>query len=448
MDHAKKLQFIENMTAHALNHMKSAPNVPTPSGGMSHDKILSFLAQQTKQGLQHFADGGTALSGPSSAGNVSAPQGPQGIMGAISNILGTNNNFQASSADIQKGTNAAQLNNAYNGVQGALGQQQNALAQQEGLTSTLTGQANQGANTQNNLTDLLTQRANGAGPNPAQAQLNQNTGQNIQQQAALMAGQRGAGANAGLIARQNAQQGAATQQNSVGQAATMNANQQIAAQNQLQNLASTQVGQGQGGVSALTGASNAFTGAQQGEQGILQNANTAANNAAVTMQSNINNVNSGVATGNQAQNNTILNDVGKGISSAASFIGGPGGSKYKGGEVKLADGGFVSQYFSEPSKKMASGGAVKRIAAEVSPGEVYLSPGQVKEVLKGANPMKIGHHVPGKAKVKNDSLKNDTVPADLEEGGVVIPRHITTHKMAPEKAAAFVHRAAGKKRLH
>lgn len=511
MDNEKKAMFLQNMTHMALTHAASTPNVISPDGKMSHDKMAGFIAQMAKHGLQHFADGGTALAGPSAAGNVAAAPGNagNGLMGGISDLLGTSNKFSASSADIQKGTNANQLNQSYNGVQGALAQQQGAVAQQQGLTNTLTGQANQGAATQNNLTNMLTERANGGGPNPAQAALNQNTGQNIQQQAALMAGQRGAGANAGLIARQNAQQGAATQQQAVGQAATLNANQQIAAQNQLQGLAASQVGQGQGSVSALTGATQGYNQAQQNEQGILQNANTAANNASVAMQSNINNVNSGVAAANQSQNNSLLGGITGALSGASAMqaLGGSGGAAAlaaHGGMLhKYAEGGWTNDVstsgpqieatqplnlkqtdLSKAGKDlngalkgrfgtksdagddlkmpefgaqttpaapslgfvgnylMAKGGEVKAV---VSPQEKYLAPHEVKQVLAGADPMKLGTTIPGKAKVKDDSYKNDTVKADLQEGGVVIPRHITTHKMASEKAAEFVRRAAAKK---
>jgi len=73
----------------------------------------------------------------------------------------------------------------------------------------------------------------GTGPNPAQAMLAQNTGANVANQAALMAGQRGAGANVGLMARQAGQQGANTQQQAVGQGATMQAQQSLGAMGQL-----------------------------------------------------------------------------------------------------------------------------------------------------------------------------------------------------------------------
>ncbi len=88
---------------------------------------------------------------------------------------------------------------------------------------------------------------------------------------------------------------------------------------------------------------------------------------------------------------------------------------------------------------MAEGG---KVPAEVSPGEVYLTPDKVDQVLGGANPLEVGERIPGKAKVKGDSKKNDTVPRTLEEGGVVVPR---SHSMNEEKAALFVHRAMAKK---
>jgi hypothetical protein len=84
----------------------------------------------------------------------------------------------------------------------------------------------------------------------------------------------------------------------------------------------------------------------------------------------------------------------------------------------------------------------------VSPDEVYLPPSKVKEVAhKGANPMKVGEHIPGKAKVPGDSLKNDTVPKLLDEGGIVIPRHITQGADAPKKAADFVRAIQAKQGL-
>ncbi|CAM6002768.1 unnamed protein product [Sphagnum balticum] len=92
-------------------------------------------------------------------------------------------------------------------------------------------QGTNGVQVQQQVLNQLQGVANGTGPNPAQAALNQSTGQNINSQAALQAGQRGASGNVGLLARQIGQQGAAIQQNAVGQGATMQATQELNALN-------------------------------------------------------------------------------------------------------------------------------------------------------------------------------------------------------------------------
>lgn len=538
--------------------------------------------------LKYFDDGGTVLGGPQAAQTTSQTVNNNGLTGSIGNALGLNNEFQAQGVPIQAGTNQAQLNQAYQGVQGGLGLQ-------TGLANQLAPGGQQGTATQAALTGQLQGVINGTGPNAAQTALNQNTAQNVANQASLMAGQRGASSNVGLLARQAAMQGANTQQQAVGEGATLQAQQQIAAQQQLQNLAQTQVGQQAASVQGVNQA-------QQGEQGILQNANQAYNNANVTMQSNLNNVNSQVAAGNQQQAGNVvgmLSSVGGGL------LGGLGGSLgfAKGGEIPhLATGGplmvaqagpaqgYAPGAWSNPTMPAASfgnvgsapgpaapltipqseelkkagkkagtaignkikppegsedigavpvveggagsatgpeygpstaptgalapgeasdsafedmitdsaalakggevphldqggmlqnalklaplailalkdggrlckgphqshvanflhGGMSEKVPAMVSPGEVYLSPEKVRQVIhEGKNPLKIGEHIKGKAKVKGDSLKNDTVPKTLEEGGVVIPRHVMK-KMSPEKAELFVHRAMARKKV-
>lgn len=484
-------------------------------------------------GRKYFdAGGATTLGGPGIANPSGSAQtvNNNGFTGTVGNLLGLNNQFQAQSANIQGGTNSAQLNNAYAGAQGGLQQQQNLADQvQPGV--------NQGVNTQAALTGQLQGVINGTGPNAAQAALNQNTSTNVANQAALMAGERGASANAGLLARQAAQQGAATQQQAVGQAATQQAQQQIAAQEQLANLAQTQVGQG---AQAVQGVNNA----QQNEQNILQGANTAENNANVAMQSNINNVNAGISTANQQQAGNIVNGITSAVSSVLPFAkggevghmcagahctdrqhsmhmmasGGPlqvnsagaaGGagqwlqsslntsgpqidnapvakadignpfSKMEAGsgdddeeEEKAAPlpgtdmtdttfsnkgatdiaplvqtaamfayrGGNISKgpHASHVANYLASGGEVE---AMVSAGERYLDPDDVKRVVEnGENPLKLGKKFEGKAKVKGDSLKNDTIKATLQEGGVVLPRHIMNKKNR-DHAELFVRRA-------
>ncbi len=87
---------------------------------------------------------------------------------------------------------------------------------------------------------------------------------------------------------------------------------------------------------------------------------------------------------------------------------------------------------------LARGG---KVPAMVSPGERYLPPKDVKQVLEGKKePMKAGERIPGKPVVggAKNSYANDTVPKTLQEGGVVIPRSVTQAKDAPEKAEEFV----------
>lgn len=493
-----------------------------------------------------YDDGGTvrALSGPNPyAVNENAANPNTGIAGTIMGALGLNNQFQASGANIQQGTNVDQLMAAYKQAQDAIGAQQN-IAQtfQPGAANAMSAQD-----------QLLAQQmamARGEGPNPAQAALEQATAKNVANQAALMANQRGAGANVGMMARQAAQQGADTQQQAAGQSATLQAQQQIAAQQAAATTAAQQAAQAQGAAAAQNQAI-------QNEQNVLQGANTAYSNAAVGMQSNINNVNAQTAMANQQMAGKGIGGVMSAISGALGFS--EGGAVEKDHHVKLAemnsaslkhhyaDGGPIGpsplvvnntqpmvpqganylpvqsmggpsveatpdmsklHYQGEEKKEKkekeathpeiasitsddpmaggaldvegvpgssvgeflnaAEGGAINpnhchgphkshvanflakggKVPAMVSPGEIYLNPEQVRQVIhEGQNPMKIGQRVGGKAKVKGDSLKNDTVPMDLEEGGVVIPRHITTHKMAPEKAELFVHRAMARKKV-
>ena len=84
-----------------------------------------------------------------------------------------------------------------------------ALQQQQQQQNLLQALQNQGAlQNQSNVYNQLQQVAQGQGPNPAQAMLNEATGTNVANQAALMVSARGAASNPGLIARQAAMQGA------------------------------------------------------------------------------------------------------------------------------------------------------------------------------------------------------------------------------------------------
>lgn len=362
----------------------------------------------------------------------------------------TQSGFQAT------GASPEQLKTSWAQQQSSLKQQQdfvNALNTQNGL-SNQSNVFNQMQGTTGQLQDV----ANGTGPNPAMAALNQATGQNVANQAALMAGQRGAGANTGLIARQAAQQGGNLQQQAAGQGATMQAQQQLAGLNALQqqqaqmaNLANTQVGQQQQGLSTYGQEASAQRGQLLGQQ---QSANQ---------------INAQMAQQNQgAKNQMIGNLMGAAGTGLGMMFGGPMGASI-GGSMGSMFGGAKTQDMAAPTQAStnefgtmlaAEGGQVPitqigprsaygkhiamakggKVPALVSPGEVYLKPNEVKEVAKGKKHPMSGEKIPGEAKVKGakNDYANDTVHKTLDEGGIVLPRSVTKSKDADKKAIEFV----------
>lgn len=356
------------------------------------------------------------------------------IVGGVKSALGlTPNQFNAQGVPIDAPTTDQMAIDQYGNANQAVGQQRqfvDALAAQNGI-------ANQNAAFQN-----ASNLANGVGPNPALAQLNQSTAANTANQAALMAGQRGSSQNVGLMARQAGMQGAMNQQNAAGQAATLQAQQQLAGQQQMAALANQQVSQQQQGISQLGSQAQNLYGQVSGN---ISNQN----NSAIGQNAGINSVNSGVAAGNQNANNQFVGNL-TGAAGAALQ------TKAEGGMIeKYAEGGsvgpqsYIGKHFagvSQQPRMMAEGGAVPAL---VSPGEKYLDPGAVKKVEKGADPMSVGKQIPGKPKVggAKNSYANDTVPATLEEGGIVLPRSVTQAKDAPKKAAEFVAQVLKKQAL-
>ena len=241
-------------------------------------------------------------------------------------------------AQASTGANQAGVNDANSNVS-------NSLTAQQRLVEAL--QAQNGIYNQTNvfqqqqtLANQLQQQALGQGPNPAQAQLAQNTGQNIAGQAALMAGQRNSGANAGLLARQQAMQGANTQQQAVGQAATLGAQQQLAAQQALQQQQASMAGTAQNQVAnqlgAQQGVANIALQSQGNQMGLSNNQNA--------LQTGVNQNNS------NAQSQLI-----------GGLIGG-------GAAALMASGGKV------PGQAPVTGDSPKNdiVNAKLSPGELVI----------------------------------------------------------------------------
>lgn len=334
--------------------------------------------------------------------------------------------------------------------------QQLALAQQQALVGQLQGQ-NALAN-QSSVFNQLQGVASGQGPNPAQAMLSNATGNNVAQQAALMAGQRGGSQNAGMLARNIGQQGAGIQQNAAGQAAALQAQQSLGALGQMGGMANTQAAQLMSGVGANTAAN-------QAQQNALLNTIQGVNQANVGSQNSINNYNAQMSQARAGQQGQLLGAlagaagtalggpiggmIGAGLgnmfSSSASkpqVISGPATPSAPPTTMVAAEGGMVpsgpKSRFGQHLAAMAKGGPVPAL---VSPGEKYLDPKDVQKVAQtGENPMKVGETIPGKPKVggAKNSYANDTVPKTLEEGGIVLPRSVTQAKDAPKKAAEFV----------
>lgn len=430
--------------------------------------------------------------------------------------------FQAQGTNIAQPTTSDQVQNAYGGAQSGLAQQQgflNALAAQQGIAN------------QSNVYNQYQGIANGTGPNPAMAQLNQTTGQNVANQSAMMAGQRGANANVGLLARQAAQQGAATQQQAVGQGATLQANQSLAALGQMGSIAGQQVGQQ---ATATSGLSQA----QQQEQANLLGGLGNQNSANVTMQGNINNANAGIANTNAQGQQAIFGGALSGISSALANGGmvqkfDDGGGVQSEPQAPAIDSMITQPTFTppvetaptampiaapvapapaaQPAVQMAApaaagpqsnagqflaGGNNAQVAAPQSAAPSFGADSGAAALQKGfsdlgsslsmskmsggggggssggggmssmMNPMASagggdssggggmssmmsmlpmlamaaskGGPVPGKAAVPDNSPKNDTVPAMLSPGEIVIPRSITEHPDAARMAAQFV----------
>jgi hypothetical protein len=272
------------------------------------------------------------------------------------------------------------------------GEQQNVFGQQQALAQQLQAMAD------------------GKGPSLANQQLANATGQNVANQAAMMAGQRGAGANVGLMARQAAMQGAGIQQQAAGQGAALRLQEQSNALGQLQQQ------QGAMGNTAQ-GIQGARAQAQQGMQGnqnsLLGNMN-ANNRLILDQQQGINSLNRDAQKQDSDQK---FQAVKMGLQAAGSALGAAEGGvvPHKGGS--FAEGGAI------PYKGSSSIGAM--LHGYANGGPVNLDN---------------GGHVPGKAKVAGavDSYANDTVDAKLSPGEWVIPRSVTQAANPKAEAMRFI----------
>jgi len=328
------------------------------------------------------------------------------------------------------------------------------------------------------LAQALAAQAQGQGPNLAQNQLEKATQNNIAQNAGMMDSQRGI--NPGAAQRLIAQNTANQNQEAAGQSAIMRAQQQLAAQGQLGGLLNNVQGQ------------------NLQNQNIYQNAVAALNNANISNALGQERINAGTAAQNAAANqNTasgILNSLSSGMGMMSSMgmadggmvphyadgggVGGAGGfdmgsmmnmfgGSKGGGEDKQKDPMFMPPDASlQIANQMAAEGGVPHYAAGM-----HVQPlTNMEDIMGQANPQNVmsmlggggegggmgslamlaaaarGGKIPGHAKVKGDSPKNDTVPAMLSPGEIVLPKSVVDSPDAESKAAEFVkHIKAGHK---
>lgn len=310
----------------------------------------------------------------------------------------------------------------------------------------------------------LANMAAGNGPSAAQDQLRQATDQALQQQAGAVASTKGL--NPAMAAQMAAQNGAATMQGAANQSAQLRANQQLAAIGALQ------------GQQANLGA---LAGQQVGQQQNQQNQNAAnvlnqlqsQNTNAVNMQNGINSANSGIAQQNAKNQGEMFSGAVKAGGQGLAMLSDerqkkdihPADSKI---EDMLSKAGAHEYSYKDPS--MAGAGAGKHVSpmaqeleqSELGSQMVMDTPQgkmvdygkgmgtmmsalselhkRIKELEGSKKPIKksAGGHIPGKATVTGDSEKNDTVPAMLSPGEIVIPRSVLSTEDPVSAAAKFV----------
>lgn len=301
------------------------------------------------------------------------------------------------------------------------------------------GNANIGLNS---LAQTLQDQIAGKGPSVAQTMLNQSTGQNVGNQAALQAGQRGAASNVGLMSRQIGQQGANLQQQATGQGAIQRAMEQLQATGQLGQVYGTQgslanqnYGIAQGALNAnnATGAKTAGENAQM-NQGLIGGAS----NALMGLLAD-----GGEAGSAPKQSYNVMPGLGSRSNFGFNFVSGK--SPKSDPMVGAADitptndnqmGFPMMSVGSNPVAVAAQGGFSQSLPfappqSMKSMGAMTMAPGGIVDAKRGGT-------VPGEPKHNYNTIKNDVVPAMLTPKEIVLPIEVTQSPDAPQRAAKFV----------
>jgi hypothetical protein len=339
-------------------------------------------------------------------------------------------------------------------------QQQDRLKQQQEFTQALMNMGPQAMANQQMISRQLAAASKGLGPSVAQTQLNEATAANAKRQAAMMQSQRGASANLGLMSRNIADVESQTQQDAARQGATLRAQEMLAARQQLAGMAGQQIGQigeaqqiGMAGVtSAQQNILNAIAEANRAKAGVAGATATGQSNLLGGLLGGGATALKGKAEGGMIEESDKPDEDNFAQRFATSFSeqmlkrNEPENLAFQGAKTAgTALGSTIKSLFAPaaPQQQFSKGGTVP---AMVSPGEKYLPPSEVKKVAQGQKePIYAGETIPGQAKVKGDSYANDTVPKNLEKGGIVIPRSVMQSEDPAEQARRFVAAVLAKK---
>lgn len=107
----------------------------------------------------------------------------------------------------------------------------------------------------------------------------------------------------------------------------------------------------------------------------------------------------------------------------------------------IPDGGGIKDSPYSPKKSGGGGGGIMSLLpllALLNQGGEVSDPKAPQSSMGKYLNMKRGGVVPGTAAVRGDSLKNDKIPAMLSPKEIVLPRSVTLHPNAPDKAKEFV----------
>ena len=479
---------------------KNTPIDPNDPGGFK----AASKAVSSPEGAKIIGAGIPAAALPAITSPVTQDQ-INTSQGGVTNSLASQ---QALINALAKQSNAANQSNVYGGMNNYTGLTTAAGA--SGIDKQQAAALGLGniVGQQQVTADQLGAISRGEGPNPAMAALNQRTGENVANQAALMAGQRGAGANVGMMARQAAQQGGNLQQQAVGQGATMQAQQSLnalgqmgaqqsnmaATQSALGNLGTTQVGAGQTSLGAQAGQANTMATNEIGATNQGATANIANVGQQLGAAGNFNQA----TTAGQASVNAANSPLAQqGMKNKADIVGGVLNGAGAAGIAALAEGGQVGDFNMTAPQAQPLPGPVTAPAQAQSPTQQFLGGGSSAAYLtpdtptptsgmsswgsfmknlsnpasqdsalkqgasKGAQGLMgalmaqgglaaqgggVNASSPAQAAtVPGNSYANDKINAVLSEGEVVIPRSIMMGKDPVRGAADFVAKILAKK---